>query len=421
MTQDFNESGLGESDVAGPDLAALKAEPLDQGGIEADADAGNGDFAFPHFGDAGAADSGAEAVSLKAGSVLRRKLVPRATAPAFDMPMPAFDMPMEPAEPQGRVLARSFTRAASRVAGLVTQGKIRSSRAARVPELLDLIDVEGFVALLANGDSPPGLVILDPTAFVSVIEAMTIGTLGRGAPLTRRATPTDAALIAELADAVLADMEANPEDSDPFAPGFRFGQHARDQRLLDVMLDDVSYQLTVMEVELTAGDVTRQGEFMLALPEPEPAFAAFPSYEEPVFETEPMIDSGWDEALESAVMAAPAELRAVLGRVTLPLAQVMALGVDSRLTLPLVQLEEVQLESIDRRPMALARLGQYRGMRALRLTSLTGDGCRPDTTGAGFAEASPMGFGQSFDAGEDAAVDPAQWPQGMTLPEPGAD
>ena len=211
-------------------------------------------------------------------------------------------------------------------------------------------------------------------------------------------------------------MEANPDPADPFEPGFRFGQHARDQRLLDVMLDDVSYALTVMDVELTSEDVVRKGQFMLALPQaPQPAMEAF-SFDTPIFD-EPAEDNAWEEALKGAVMGAPADLRAVLGRVRMTLADVMELGPDSRLVLPLAQLEEVELETLDRRPVALARLGQYRGMRALRLTVLPGErdlGAGFTTTGgprfgddAGFSEAAPPGLGDlnlpdagGFDVGD---------------------
>lgn len=352
-------------------------------------------------------------------SVLRRKLVPRPEEPAFEMPF-AFDDAPAPEEPAGRVLPRSFTRAANRVLGLVAQGAVCSSRTAAVPELLELIDPEGFVALLARGDEPPGLVIFDPHAFVAVIEAMTIGTLGRRAPPPRRATATDAALIAELVDAVLGDVDANPDPVDPFASGFRFGQHARDQRLLDVMLDDVSYALTVMDVEFNADDVVRKGRFILALPEaPQPMIETF-SFDEPAFD-EPAQDSAWEEALQGAVMAAPADLRAVLGRVRMPLSQVLELGTDSRLVLPLAQLEEVQLEALDRRPVGLGRLGQYRGMRALRLTVLPGErdlsagftsnGGSGIGNGADFSEAGPPSLGDfAMTSGEGAAFDDAGGP-----------
>jgi len=300
-------------------------------------------------------------------SVLRRKLVARAAMPAFEFPSTAPEQ-----EEGGRLLPRSFIRAASRVANMVARASVRSSRQVSLAELVDLPEAEGFVALLSGGEGPPGLVIFDPMAFSSVIEAMTIGTLARKGPALRRATGTDAALMGELVDATLAEVDVNPDATDPFAPGFRLGRLVGDLRLLDVMLEDVTFALTALDVELLADGVTRKGRFTIALPEAEPDLPAFSDFDLP-FDDSPVHDTRWEQALEASVMTAPAQLSAVLGRLRLPLSDVLALEVDSHLTLPLSQLEEVQLESLDRTALALGRLGQYRGMRALRLTALLDD------------------------------------------------
>lgn len=303
-------------------------------------------------------------------SVLRRKLVPKAEMPAFEFSAPPLE---EEAAECGRLLPRSFIRAASRVADMVARASVRSSRGVALAELVDLPEAEGFAALLKGPEGPPGLVIFDPPAFSSVIEAMTIGTLSHKAPALRRATETDAALMADLVDAILTEVDAHPDPADPFAPGFRQDRLIDDLRLLDVMLEDVPFSLTVLEVELLAEGTVRKGVFTIALPEPAPEMPAFSDFDMS-FDEGPVHDVHWERALEASVMTAPAQLGAVLGRVRLPLAEVMALGVDSQVTLPLSQLEEVQLEGLDRTVLAMGRLGQYRGMRALRLTALPDDG-----------------------------------------------
>lgn len=298
-------------------------------------------------------------------SVLRRKLVPKADMPAFEFSAP----PLEEEVAGGRLLPRAFIRAASRVAGLVARASVRSSRGVGLAELVDLPEAEGFAALLKGREGPPGLVIFDPPAFSSVIEAMTIGTLSRKAPALRRATETDAALMADLVDAILTETDANPDPADPFIPGFRQDRLIDDLRLLDVMLEDVPFALTVLDVELLAEGTVRKGVFTIALPEPVPEMPAFSDFDMS-FDEPPAHDDAWERALEASVMTAPAQLGAVLGRIRLPLCDVMALKVDSQMTLPLSQLEEVQLEGLDGAVLALGRMGQYRGMRALRLTAL---------------------------------------------------
>ncbi|KPQ08141.1 MAG: flagellar motor switch protein FliM [Rhodobacteraceae bacterium HLUCCA12] len=303
-------------------------------------------------------------VDFNGDSILRRKLAPRPDVPAFDLA----ELPDLP-DPGGRLLPRSFTRSCSRVADLVARARVCASRGVTLNELVDLPEAEGFTALLIAEGAPPGLVILDPVVFSSVIEAMTVGRLMAIEPAMRRATVTDAALVAELVDATLAELDANADPEEPFAAGYRLGPLADDLRLLDVMLEDVAFALTSLDVDLLDDGVTRHGRVTIALPEPAVSTPPFEGFDLP-FQTEPAPDTHWEQALEASVMAAPAQMFAVLGRVTMPLSRALELDAGSCLTLPLSQLEEVALETLDNQPMALGRLGQYRGMRALRLTSL---------------------------------------------------
>jgi flagellar motor switch protein FliM len=68
------------------------------------------------------------------------------------------------------------------------------------------------------------------------------------------------------------------------------------------------------------------------------------------------------------VMQADCRLDAVVGRLTLPLRQIMALQVGATLLLPSAALDAISLETVEGRRVAGARLGQNRGMRALKLS-----------------------------------------------------
>ena len=67
-------------------------------------------------------------------------------------------------------------------------------------------------------------------------------------------------------------------------------------------------------------------------------------------------------------MQADCRLDAVVGRLTLPLRQVMALTAGEMLILPSAALDAISLETLEGRRIAVARLGQHRGMRALKLS-----------------------------------------------------
>ncbi len=254
------------------------------------------------------------------------------------------------------MLARSFGRAVSLSAPLVSEEPDVQRKTATLPELLDSIDPDAFVTMIDSGEGYPALAIIEQEGFATVIEAMTIGRLGSRAPATRRPTTTDAALLGELLDATFRGLGAE----DPCS-AIRCGRPVQDHRLLPVLMDEVSYDIVTLNTTLVSGGVTRGMVIMLALPR-----AASGDEDDPVAVEEAKKD--WTDAMEDAVMASPANLRAELGRVTLPLSEVMKLGVGSTLTLPLSNLEEVKLVALDGATHAIGRLGQTRGMRAIRLT-----------------------------------------------------
>ena len=288
--------------------------------------------------------------------VLRRKLAPR------PKPAPPGD---EGASGPAGALVRSFARAVSAAAPLVAEEGSLHRRVASLAELLDTVDPEAFVALLEVEGQGPGLVVVDQEGFVTMIEAMTIGRLAARPPQARRPTATDAALLGGILNAAFAGLL--PDDP---AATLRIERAVPDHRLLPVLLDDGGYDLVALTATLVSGTVSRPLRLMLALPErPVPATGASTAQD---------IDgNGWAGALEAAVMQAPVILRAELGRVTMPLQAVMGLGVGSTLSLPLSNLEEVRLIALDGQNPAIGRLGQTRGMRAVRLTQPPGQSAAP--------------------------------------------
>ncbi|WP_370206111.1 FliM/FliN family flagellar motor switch protein [Pararhodobacter marinus] len=281
--------------------------------------------------------------------VLRRKLTPRTPPPDPDAPV---------LSGRAGLLARSFGRAISDAAPLIAEDGALHWKTASLPELLDAIDTDAFVTLLDTAGGPPGLVTLDQEGFATVIEAMTIGRLGAARPGIRRPTGTDAALLGDILDTALHGLGAE----DPVS-AFRCARPVPDHRLLPVLLDEIAYDLVALTAVLISGDVTRPLRLMLALPQ---------RPEEPDATDDTPPARSWAEAMEDAVMGASADLRAELGRLRLPLAEVLALGPGGALTLPLSNLEEVKLVALDGTPHAIGRLGQTRGMRAIRLTGWPG-------------------------------------------------
>lgn len=278
---------------------------------------------------------------------LRRKVTPKP---------PVAEAPVDAGPAAG--LVRAVSRILSASTPLMAEEAGLHRKIASLPELLDAIEPDAFVATLSGG-SATGLAVIDLSGFSALVEAMTIGRLATRAPAPRRATSTDSALLTGFLDTVLSDLGGDP------AGLRRCGRAVPDHRLIGVLLEDGGFDLVALTARLACGPVSRPMRLMLALPRGTAEIAA-------TRDAEPAAPP-WTAALEAAVMAAPASLRAELGRITLPLAEVLELGVGSALVLPLSALEDIQLVALDGSAQASGRLGQSRGNRAIRLTRLAGD------------------------------------------------
>ncbi len=197
-----------------------------------------------------------------------------------------------------------------------------------------------------------------------MIEMQTMGRVGSSAPPVRKPTRTDATMVAGVIDRALEDLEAGLEyDADlTWAGGFRYASFLDDPRPLGLLLEEDSYRVLDAEVRLAGG--AKCGQVLLALPAegrgraPRPMPQATPA---------PVAQAQFTKALTDQVMVTEAELAAVLHRTTIPLAQVMGLEPGAIIPLPMAALDKIVLQGLDGRQLAAGKLGQNRGMRAVRL------------------------------------------------------
>lgn len=276
--------------------------------------------------------------------LLRRKVAPRkpASVEASESTGPA------------ATLVRAFARVLAASTPLVAEDASRHHKRASLAELLDLIEPDAFVITLSDG----GLAVIDQSGFATLIEAMTVGRLSAREPQPRRATATDSTLLSGVIAATLAGL--GPEDALQTA---RCERPVADHRLIGMLLEDGQFDLVALTARLACGAVFRPLRMMFA----RPLGTEGPAPGAPVSSAQPGTGG-----FEAAVLAAPALLRAELGRVTMPLAEVLDLGIGSTLYLPLSTIEDIQLVSLDGIVQASGRLGQSRGHRAVRLTRIPG-------------------------------------------------
>jgi flagellar motor switch protein FliM len=214
--------------------------------------------------------------------------------------------------------------------------------------------------LLILLDEPEGLtgaLAMDRALMVALIQQQTMGQVLAATPDERPFTATDAAMVAPLVDATLkraAKLAEIPLDAQCLT-GFRFGARVEDRRAALLTLDSEAYRVFDLTLELDGGPL--QGELCLMLPEPE--LPAMSGEEDPAAMNAPN--------LGQAIGTARAELTAVLSRIRIPLAELSEMRPGELLPLVQERLDRVELVSISGDKVAIARLGQAGGLRALRL------------------------------------------------------
>ncbi|WP_444665717.1 FliM/FliN family flagellar motor C-terminal domain-containing protein [Cereibacter changlensis] len=265
-------------------------------------------------------------------------------------------------------------------------------------ELLELPPELSLIAVLEGPREALGLIVLSPPVLAAMIEVQTIGKVAASPPLSRRPTRTDAAMVAGFIDRALEmledDLAADPDLI--WAGGFRYASFLDDPRPLGLLLEDCAYRVLRAELVLALGAKT--GGLLLVLP-------AEGRGERPAGTVDlhdPAEERAFSAALEAQVMAADCVLEGVLHRVSLPLAAVMALEPGSLLPLPMAALERIGLEGSDGRRLAEGRLGQNRGMRAVRLA--------PPPVAAAALEAAPLAEIELRDPDPDEAVEEEEAP-----------
>ncbi|WP_431299591.1 FliM/FliN family flagellar motor switch protein [Tabrizicola sp. BL-A-41-H6] len=257
----------------------------------------------------------------------------------------------------------ALARAARNGLGLDVEFRRMSVRRTSLAELLELPPDRALLALLDGPEAGLGLLMLSPPVLSAFIEVQTIGRVSPQPAPGRKPTRTDAAMVAGVIDAALVEMDdILAEEADLiWAGGFRYASYLEDARPLGLLLEDDAYRVLVAEVALAGG--VKTGEVILALP-------AQGRGRRPAVDAKAEADLAgpqFTSALGAQVMQVDCTLLAVLGRLSLPLSRVMAIAVGEVLPLPAAALDAVSLETQDGRRLAAGKLGQNRGMRAVKL------------------------------------------------------
>ncbi len=249
-------------------------------------------------------------------------------------------------------------------------------------------------AMLLRLDGPAGaqgLALVGPDAVAALVEMHTMRRLRPVAPDPRPPTRTDAAIVSPVIDASLAMLTGSADEGlvPNWAAGWKVAAFAPDPRPLGLTMPDIGYQR--MTLPLIFGlDRARASDLSLLMPDT--GSVAIPP---------PMADKApedWRDRLGRVTMPAPAEVRGVLWRLKMPLGAIALLKPGDSLTIPDEAIDGVRVESSDGGCLAVGRLGQLRGDRAVRLREVAGAEGQfrappPDGPGGGLSLSGAGGFG----------------------------
>lgn len=254
-----------------------------------------------------------------------------------------------------------------------------TSLVARHQSLAELLEAPPDLALIAVLEGPReglGVIAISPEVLAGLIEVQMLGRVSPTPAPARKPTRTDAAMVVDWIDRALRALEGAllADDDLIWTDGFRYASFLDDPRPLGLLLEDVNYR--VLEVELNLAGGAKTGTILLALP-------TRGQGRRPMREQVVTPDQGemvaFSAALEAQVMASDCSLQAILHRMTIPLSAIMTLKVGDSVPLSATVLDQIAIEGLDGRPLAQGKLGQHRGMRAVRMSQMAADRGRAAT------------------------------------------
>ena len=278
-------------------------------------------------------------------SVLRPRIAP---------PRPSADPTLAPIEDALRV---SMPRVSEELLGMELSLVSASLNARDLKGVVEDIGEFDLVTLLVKDGFPSGICMFDAAALASLIEVQTTGRVSRSDAATRKPTATDVLMISDILDRWISSGEAEfslrqATDMLPFQ-GYRHGPMLPDARAVELTLDPAPYQ--TMRLGLEFGGGARHGNITLVTPVSDCSSVALSCDFEP------------------HLLKLPAVMEAVLTRLSVPLSQILDFKKGDLFPVPMSSVANMTLETPQGDTVAIARLGQLNGKRAVRLSGVSLD------------------------------------------------
>ncbi|MBJ3762837.1 FliM/FliN family flagellar motor switch protein [Maribius pontilimi] len=237
----------------------------------------------------------------------------------------------------------------------------------------DLVEDGALVALL-DGPLGYGLIVVSRDLLGAMLEMLTLGRVQKRPLSDRVVTATDAAILADPLDRVLATQQALVAEMGvaTLASGYRFATRIENTREIALSLEDETHDLFTIALEAGPGG-PRSGKLTLVLPRA------------PVAPTDEAGPQDWNARIESRVLGAQVPLTAELTRLSLSVRALQNLKPGDTLPLGRHAINDVKIVSTGGQPLCVGRLGQSGGRKAVRI------GVTPETFSAARLSRAGMG------------------------------
>ncbi|MBV1867053.1 MAG: FliM/FliN family flagellar motor switch protein [Marinosulfonomonas sp.] len=226
-------------------------------------------------------------------------------------------------------------------------------------QVVAAVDGPQLIFLIGGPQNTRGLALVDGMLASGVVEHLTTGRVVRAPPEERDPSRTDAIMLAEILDRILAAMDKELLESvnQPPVIGYQNLVLLDDGRAVSMALEDVRYHRFELSIDLADGGKT--GEMLLFFPEPIVVADAGAEQQKKT----------WQDAWHAHVDRIPAHIDAILHKFAMPLDELQKLEVGNLIPVPTEQVAAVRLSGSDRNAVAIGKLGQALGFRAVRISS----------------------------------------------------
>lgn len=268
------------------------------------------------------------------------------------------------------LLRRAVARAAEDLQGLAASVSGLAESRATLTELAEGLEDPSLLMTLSGPNDRRGLAVADVQMVSAIVEHLTTGRVVSSAAIERRPTRTDAVMIADFLDRLLGHFDAalfnRPDDIG--LSRLKCGGHLAEPRMIPLVLSDGTW--TILKLAIDFGRGAKAGGLRLCFPDP-------PSHDDIGGS-----DLGdWRDSLTGTVYRSEVRLDGILHRMTVPLSEISDWLPGQLLPIPVAALSAVEVRGVDGQTVALARLGQMSGNRALRLLAVD-DAESPDQPGS---------------------------------------